>query len=87
VEVVIHLPDDIAQRIQEKHHDLARHLLECLALEAYRSRVLSEEEVRQLLRFESRFDVHAFLTTHEVPLNYTRKDREKDRDTLNRLGL
>ena len=87
MEIVLHIPDDIAQRIQEKHPDLARYVLECFALECYRSRVLSEEQVRRLLGFESRFDVHALLKQRGVPLNYTLEDLEADRETHRRLGL
>ena len=47
-------------------------------IEGYRSGRLSEEQVRRLLRFESRFDVHAFLKAHGVYLNYTQEDLEQD---------
>jgi hypothetical protein len=45
-----------------------------------------EEELRQLLAFETKFDVHAFLTAHEVPL-HTLADLEHDRQTSAQLGL
>lgn len=41
-------------------------------------RALSEEQIRRLLGFESRFDVHAFLKKHGVPLNYILDDLKHD---------
>ena len=57
---------------------LSRVVLESIALEGYRSGRLSEEQVRRLLRLESRFDVHAFLKARGVYLNYTHEDLEQD---------
>ena len=87
MEVAISLPDEIVQHLQAKHADVSRYVLESIALEGYRSGILGEEEVRRLLRFESRFDVHAFLAAHDVPLNYTLDDLKADRETMRRLGL
>ena len=44
--------------------------LEALALEGYRTERLSESELRQMLGFETRMQVHAFLKEHGVYLNY-----------------
>jgi len=87
MKVTIHLPDDIAHRIQEKWgHDIPRHVLESVALECFRERLLGESQLRQLLGFETRFKVHAFLKQHEIPF-YTLEDLEHDRQVLDRLGL
>ena len=50
------------------------------------SGALSEEEVRRVLGYETRVEVHAFLKEHGVHLHYTPSDLEEDRQTLNRLG-
>jgi hypothetical protein len=87
MEVAIHLPDDIAQHLQEKWgQDIPRHVLESLALECFRERILGESQLRRLLGFETRFEVHEFLKQHEVPF-YTLEDLEKDRKALDRLGI
>ncbi len=86
MEVAIQLPDDIAQRLQDEWHDLPRGVLEGIALKGYCARVLTTEEVRRLLGFESRFDVYDFLAAHDVPI-YTLTDLEHDRETSRRLGL
>jgi hypothetical protein len=70
MEVAIHLPDDIAQQLHEKWgDDIPRRVLESIALEGYRSRILGESQLRRLLGFATRFDVHAFLKEHEVSLS------------------
>jgi predicted HTH domain antitoxin len=57
---------------------LSRPEVERLALESYRRGNLSDEQVRRLLGFRSRFDVHAFLKEHGVYLNYSREDLRED---------
>jgi hypothetical protein len=85
MEVTIHLPDDIARVLPWQ--DIPRHILEQIALEGYQAGHLSEEQVRRLLDYETRLEVHAFLKAHDVPLRYTLADLEKDRETHRQLGL
>ena len=86
MEIAIHLPDDIAQRVQAQWEDIPRHVLESFVLDGFRARVLTTEDIRRLLGFETKFEVHAFLKDHEVPF-YTLADLEHDRETSRRLGL
>jgi hypothetical protein len=86
MEVAIHLPDDIARRVQAQWKDVPRHVLESFVLEGFRTRVLSTEDVRRLLGFETKIEVHAFLKAHDVPF-YTLADLEHDREISQRLGL
>ena len=86
MEVTIHLPDDVAQRLQAQWGDVSRRVLEELVLEGYRARILGESDIRRLLGFETRFEVHDFLCEHEVPF-YTLEDLQHDRETSQRLGL
>jgi len=86
MEVAIHLPDDIAQRVQAQWEDVPRHVLEGFVLEGFRARVLTTEDLRRLLEFDTKFEVHDFLKDHEVPF-YTLADLEQDRETSRRLGL
>jgi hypothetical protein len=85
MDIAIHLPDDIAKQLPWQ--DISRHLLEQIALEGYQAGHLSEEEVRRLLDYETRLDVHGFLKEHDVALRYTLDDLEKDRETHRLLGL
>jgi Uncharacterised protein family (UPF0175) len=56
--------------------------VEALALEGYRSRRLSETQVRRLLGFNTRMQVHAFLKAHDVYLNYSMDELEQDLESL-----
>lgn len=83
--ITLTLPEDIAQELTENGEDIGRTALESLALEEYRLGRLSEEQVRRVLGFESRFDVHAFLKAHDTYLNYTDADLEQDLATARSL--
>jgi hypothetical protein len=85
MEVAIHVPDDVAAALPWE--DVPRHILEQLALEGYRDGWLSEEQVRRLLGYETRLDVHSFLKEHGAYLRYTVEDLERDRATHERLGF
>jgi predicted HTH domain antitoxin len=76
--IELQLPDDVAPDLSSADVDLSRVALESLAVEGYRDGRLSEEQVRRLLGFESRFEVHAFLKKHQTPLDYSMADLERD---------
>ena len=85
IEVAIHLPDDVAAAVPWE--DVPRHLVENIALEGYQEGWLSEEQVRRLLGYDTRLEVHGFLKDHGVYLRYTVEDLERDRAAHERLGL
>ena len=67
MQVTIELPDDIAAALKGEWKDLPQRSLEAIAIEGYRTGVLSENQVRRLLNFESRFQVHALLKAKSKP--------------------
>ncbi|HXX23899.1 MAG TPA: UPF0175 family protein [Terriglobia bacterium] len=77
----MNLPEEIAHGLEAKWKDLPRAALESLALEGYRSGALTEAQVRQLLGFRTRYELDGFLKQHEVYLNYTVEDVERDAET------
>jgi len=81
VEITLRIPDEIARQVASEGQDPARIALEALALEGYRSERLSESDLRQMLGFETRVQVHAFLKQHGVHLHYDVSDLEQDRLT------
>ena len=85
--VTIQLPDDISAALEERWDDVPRRSLEAIAVEAYRSGALAESQVRRLLGLESRFQVHALLKEHNVPLQYTTADFEDDLQAHRDLGI
>ncbi len=84
--IILNLPEDIAKDLSNQGEDVSRSALESLALEGYRSGRLSEEQVRRMLGFESRFQVHAFLKQHSTYLNYTQEDLEHDLELSRKLN-
>jgi hypothetical protein len=85
VQVCLTIPDEVAAQIVAGGKDLSRAALEALALEGYRSERLSEAEIRQMLGFETRSDVHAFLKAHSAWMHYTFEDAERDLATSRRV--
>ena len=85
--VTIQLPDDIFAALEERWDDVPRRSVEAIAVAAYRSGVLAESQVRRLLGFEARFQVHALLKEHNVALQYTAADLEDDLQAQRELGI
>ena len=85
MDVQLQIPDDVARVIQGQEPDLSRAALEALALEGYRSQRLSEGQVRRMLGFRTRTQVHAFLKAHNVYLNFPVSELEKDLASLKQL--
>jgi hypothetical protein len=82
MDVRLQIPDDVARVIQSEQPDLSRAALEALALEGYRAGRLSEAQVRRMLDFRTRMQVHAFLKSHHVYLNYSISELESDLESL-----
>lgn len=87
VQVTVDLPDDILEALEGQWPDLNRQALEAIAVEGYRTGALTESQVRRLLELESRFEVHALLKVHRVPLRYTATDLEDDLRAHRELGI
>src|SRR5271163_3574988 len=82
MELTLHIPDDVAQRLSASGGDLSRRALEAFSLEEFKAGRLTEAQLRQLLRRETRDALDGFLKAHEVWLNYTPEDLERERAAL-----
>jgi len=80
--VAIEIPDDVSAPLRERWGDVARHALEALAVEAYRSGALSAHQVGRLLGHASRWETEAFLKRMQAWLPYTEADLDRDLATL-----
>jgi Uncharacterised protein family (UPF0175) len=85
MQVTLNIPDDLAAHLTEAGKDLSRAALEALAVEGYRTERLTESEVRQMLGYETRMEVHALLAAHDVDLHYTKEHLQQDIDASNKL--
>jgi predicted HTH domain antitoxin len=68
MEVTLHIPDDVAQRLFAAGSDVSRRALEALALEGYRDQTLTLYQVSEMLGL-SRVETEDFLGQHHVPLS------------------
>jgi len=82
---MLDIPDQFAAQMISADKDISRTALEALALEGYRTERLSESEIRQLLGFETRMEVHAFLKEHGAYMHYSLEDLERDRESAQRM--
>jgi hypothetical protein len=85
MQLQLEIPDDVLKSLSRGEDEGQRAALEAVALEGYRSRRLSEYQIKRMLGFEHRFDVHAFLKKNNTPLNYSVEDFEDDMRTLDAL--
>ena len=86
MEVLLQVPDDLAEKLRAHWPDLPRRVLESLAADAYRAKVLTSAEVQRMLGLETRWDTDAFLKREGAYLRYTEKDFQQDIETLRRLS-
>jgi hypothetical protein len=88
MEVTVHIPDDIATRLNtEGGGDLSHRALEALVAEEYRLGHLDKPDLRRLLDFETSYEIDGFLKAHNVYEDYTVEDFERERQALKSLGL
>jgi hypothetical protein len=81
VQITLDIPDELAAQIASSGQDVSRAAREAIAIEGYRTERLSESEIRHLLGFETRMEVHAFLKQHGAYLHYSIADLERDRES------
>lgn len=85
MQVTFDIPDALAAQIAAAGKDPARQALEALLADAYRTRTLSEGEIKRILGYGTRMEVHQLLAEHGVPLDYTLEDLDRDREALRDL--
>ena len=78
MKITLEIPDGIAADFAGEGRDLARAVLEAIALEGQRTDRLSEYQVQQLLGFGYFEEVHRFLNEHGVYPPYAMEDVERD---------
>jgi len=78
MQLTLTIPDDLAAQIAAAGKDPSRAALEAIAIDGYRSGRLTENEVRVMLGYETRMQVHALLAEHNVDLQYTEEQLRQD---------
>ena len=80
--LALEIPDDVSAPLRASWGDVARHALEAVAVEAYRSGALTASQIGMLLNHASRFETEAFLKRMKAWLHYSEADLENDLATL-----
>lgn len=78
MEISITVPDDIARLLGSRWEDLPRRTLEALVASAYREGLISGPQAQELLGFQSRMELDAFLKGAGIFLDYTEEDLADD---------
>jgi predicted HTH domain antitoxin len=82
MQILIQIPDEIAQALSADCPNLSQVAIEALAMEGYRKGLLSEHQLQKMLDLKTRMQVHAFLKENRVPLNYSLADLDQDLKSL-----
>ncbi len=85
--LTVEIPDDVAQRLNAAGGDLSRRALEALVADEYRHGNLEKPDLRRLLGLETSDQIDTFLRAHDVWIEYTLDDLQRERAGLQRLGL
>ena len=85
--LTVEIPDDVAQRLSAQGVDLSRRALEALVADEYRRGHLTKPDLRRVLGLETSDQIDSFLKAHEVWIDYTLEDLERERAGLRRLGF
>ena len=66
---------------------MSRRALEALLADEYKHDRLTKSELQRLLGIETSYDLDGFLKAHDVWIEYTREDAERERRGLQNLGF
>lgn len=81
MQLELEVPADVMEALQHGWGDLPRHALETLAVEGYRSGVLTTAQVGRMLGYESRMEVDALLDRAGVHYDYPDEELEREIQT------
>ena len=78
MQIVLNLPEEIAEYLGQDAKVISRAALEALVIDGVRSRHLSTAQARRILGLRTRFALDAFLKAHGVELPLTMEQVRKD---------
>ena len=81
MQITIEIPEDIGNQLQQNWQDVPQKLLETLAVEAYKNRIMTSVQVQQLLKFASLQETEHFLNQSQISLDYPQETLVQDKHT------
>ena len=79
------IPDDLASQLSVTGGGLARRALEAWALQEYKSGHLTEDAMRRMLGFGTRYQLDGFLKANDVWIDYTLEDFRREVEALTKV--
>ena len=87
MQIVLEIPDSIAEQLADSDETLTRRFLELLAVEAYQKGPIGAGAVGQMLGFASRWETYDFLKKESAEPPFSEADLESDRMAIDNLGV
>ncbi len=85
--VMLHIPDDLARQITASGGNLERRALEALVVEEFRASRVTKADMRRVLGFETRGELDGFLKARGIYEDYTIADFRREQQALDQLGV
>jgi hypothetical protein len=85
--LTLEIPDDLVGQLRAGGIDLSRRAREALTAEEYKHERLSKPDLQRLPGIETSYELCGFLKAHDVWIEYTREDSERESRGLERLGF
>lgn len=82
MDVTLHIPDELAQRLKAAGGDLSRRALEALALAEYKLGHLTTADLRGLLGLRTQAEMEGFLKAHGMSGAVALDDQKRERQNL-----
>ena len=87
MQIMIELPDDIANQLQLQPANISRRILELIAADNYRQGRIGAAQVRRMLNFSSRWETYEFLKREKAYLSYTEDDLDQDAQAIRNAAI
>lgn len=87
MDLIVSLPDDIVPQLQAGGVDLPRQALEAIALEAYKNDRITKKQLRELLGFETRYELDGFFKALKFYDGCTAEEIMEQVEAVQRLGF
>ena len=81
MQITIEIPEDIGNQLQQNWQDVPQKLLEALAVEAYKNRIMTCVQIQQLLKFSSLQETEHFLKQSQTSLDYPQENLVQNKQT------
>jgi Uncharacterised protein family (UPF0175) len=85
MQIILDIPDDIADKLQLPPSNIYRRGLELIAADHYRQGRIRSAEVHRMLNFSSRWETYQFLKDEQAYLPYSEPDLEADVQAISDL--